>query len=194
MKSKGVIKASFGEPVPAGGPPIDLPPTPVRSRRAEFKWATDGSQRVFHGTSERNAAAIANQGVRTNARPLQSQGPGFYTTPDYGQAAEYAERAASMGGGDPSIVEANISPTKGISLKHNELANIGSQFRRKHGERPGVQNKSDTFLGNVALRQKGFDYLHMQEGPQRDERTPGAEVDFGIVLNPKIVKDVSIDE
>lgn len=190
------IGAGFGEAVSALG--SGQPATRGHmSRRAVFEDATTGPQRVFHGTAESGAESILSRGVRTGHRFGQSQGPGFYVTPSEQHAEQYAERASGMqAGADPAVLAVDVTPEKGISLRHDELVNIGRQFRRKHGERPGVQNKPDAFLGNVALRQKGYDYLHINAGPRKIAGDPetAAETDFGIVLNPKIVSSVERTE
>lgn len=185
------VRASLGEPVPAGGG-RPLPPQKRVSRRAAFSWATGGDQNLFHGTAAPSARDILQRGVRTNERPLQSQGPGFYVTPSESRAGAYAERASGLqGGASPVTLGVRVSPSKGISLKHEELLNVGRQFRRKHGDTPGVGEKSDAYLGNVALRQKGYDYLHIQEGPRSWLSRPGAETDFGVVLSPRAIKSVN---
>lgn len=131
----------------------------------------------FHGTDHRSAEAIsANQ--KAEVGPLQQYGPGMYVTPDWFNAETYARMAAKSRGSDvPIISEGSPKMDKPISLKATELETIGKNFRRKN---PRVsEDWSDTALGNIALRKKGFDFLHVAEN------VSGSHNDTGVILRPK---------
>lgn len=125
----------------------------------------------FHGTDARSADEVA-QRQRADFRGIQVHGPGFYVTPNEDHAREYARSK-----GDDAVVQAGIPMVeKGISLSHAQLANIGAQFRRKNPDVPGLMH--DAALGNIRLRQKGYDFLHVNAGAYGDP------IDVGVILRP----------
>lgn len=145
--------------------------------RAELAndWKEYGLE-VAHGTDASSAQNIAERGVRTNFRGIQVHGPGLYVADIDGGADKYAR------GANPQVVAMHVLPNKPIALRHNELANIGSKFRGKSGR--SLEQFSDAALGNIALRQKGHDYIHIIEGKN------GMPTDFGVVTKPTAVNEI----
>ena len=127
----------------------------------------------FHGTDRESAENIVTQGARTNFRGIQVHGPGFYVTA--GDTSGYAR------GADPQEVGMLLKAENPIVLRHHEIRNIGAKFRAK-AEKP-LDQYSDADLGNIALRRKGHDYIHIIEGKDR------RPTDFGVVLRPKAIKE-----
>lgn len=132
---------------------------------------------VAHGTDASSVQDIVNRGVRTNFRGIQVHGPGLYVTDlDDGSADRYAR------GSNPQVVGMHILPNKPIFLRHSELTNIGAKFRGKSGR--SLEQFSDAALGNIALRQKGHDYIHIIEGKN------GMPTDFGVVTRPTAINEI----
>lgn len=130
----------------------------------------------FHGTDSGSADSVARS-QRADFRRSQSYGPGLYVTPNEESAASYARGAALVSRQDP-VVQAGVPEvSKAISLTHRQLDNIGRQFRRKHPT--SSEEVTNTSLGNISLRTKKYDFLHINE----DEH--GDPVDVGVILRPK---------
>lgn len=125
----------------------------------------------FHGTDSKSADDVA-QRQRADFRGIQVHGPGFYVTPNEEHAKEYAKSK----GTDPVVQSGIPMVEKGVSLSHRELSNIGSQFRKKNPNVSGLIH--DAALGNIRLRQKGYDFLHVNEGAHGDP------IDVGVILRP----------
>lgn len=131
----------------------------------------------YHGTDHRSADAIS-EGQKADFRGLQQSGPGMYVTPWFDNAEAYARSAAKYRGSDVPVVQAGEPRMeKPISLTSLELRNIGRQFRRKNPSVPDQYSEAD--LGNIALRKKGYDFLHI------NTNASGDHPDTGVILRPK---------
>lgn len=130
----------------------------------------------FHGTDQTSADAVANK-QRADFRGVQVHGPGFYVTPSMDNASVYA-RAKAWGGGGAPVVQEGIPMTRNpVQVTHRQLIGLGQQFREQH---PHMADSAipDAHLGNLALRQRGHDFMHVTEGVHGDA------TDVGVVLRP----------
>lgn len=137
------------------------------SQFADTEW--------HHGTTKENAYAIDDSGVRTNVRGIQVHGPGFYVTPDWETAADYAHAGDRK---DPTIISGFAEAKHPVAVSHHQLVRLGAQFRTEHPHYQGSMD--DVALGNIALRQRGHDFMHVTEGKY------GTPTDVGVVLRPKV--------
>jgi hypothetical protein len=130
----------------------------------------------FHGTDSGSADSVATR-QRADFRGVQVHGPGLYVTPDFDNATTYA-RAKAYGTGKAPVVQSGIPMTENpVSVTHRQLVGLGQQFREQHPS-PANQSVPDAHLGNLALRQRGHDFMHVTEGVY------GSPTDVGVILRP----------
>jgi hypothetical protein len=130
----------------------------------------------YHGTDQESAHAVA-QSQRADFRGVQVHGPGLYVTPSKESASVYARAKAWGGERSAPTVQSGIPMTNNpVSVTHRQLIGLGQQFRDQH---PHLKSDlPDAHLGNIALRQRGHDFMHVTEGVYGDP------TDVGVVLRP----------
>lgn len=144
------------------------------SRNEEFLNQI-ASRDWFHGTDQEGADEVARS-QRADFRGIQVHGPGFYVTPNVEQAAEYARNRAEYSG-RAAVIQSGIPMIENpVQVTARKLEGIGRQFRQAH---PHVSDlMHDAALGNIALRQRGHDFMHVVEGVYGDP------IDVGVILRP----------
>jgi len=157
------------------------------SRNEEFEDA-HYSSRLFdevndrewhHGTTVRGDRSIRSKGARaTFTDNPQTQGPGFYVFGDHESAIDHALDITDGTHDDPAVQSGHVGPTFPMSVTHRHLERLGRQFREAN---PRVSTYlHDAALGNIALRQKGVDFLHVTENHHGDP------ADYGVILSPGV--------
>jgi hypothetical protein len=145
------------------------------SRNEDFKEFVN-KRDWFHGTDEAGQESIELRGARTDFRGIAVHGPGFHLTPDKEQAENYAEEAADRTYNAPKVVYGRVNAQNPIEVTHNQLERLGRQFRSNHPNLSPLIH--DAAAGNIALRQRGHDFMHVTENGAGDP------IDVGVVLRP----------
>jgi hypothetical protein len=148
------------------------------SRNREFVQSVLNTD-WMHGTDERSADNIWDSGQRADFRGIQKFGPGFYVTPHQDHAEAYADSAASYRGAKGVIQHGVPLTDNPIEVSYHDLENIGRQFKEQHPN-PGAQDLPDAHAGNIALRQRGHDFMRVTHGPGWEP------IDVGVALRPKV--------
>ena len=133
----------------------------------------------YHGTSGFHDENIRRKGARVGFTDSpQTQGPGFYVFGSEEKARAHALDVADSSYETPVVQTGHAGPVFPMRVAHSDLERIGRQFRR---DNPRVHPLiHDAALGNISLRQRGVDFLHVTENHNY------APVDYGVVLRPGV--------
>jgi hypothetical protein len=129
----------------------------------------------MHGTDEETADSLHKHDAGFHG--LQVHGPGLYVTRNRDHAEQYARATAQSTGKRPVVQYGTIHSENPVSVTHRQLVGLGQEFREKHPE--SSEMHSDATLGNLALRQRGHDFIHVHEGVYGDP------IDVGIIVKPR---------
>lgn len=129
----------------------------------------------FHGTEEAAVHSIVDRQM-ADRRGIQVYGPGFYTTDNPEVASHHAVGRGRMTRREPAVLAGYTEAKNPVSVDQDALAEIGRRWREAnpHIENTSWANADDHTLGNIALRQAGHDYMHIE----------GQSGSVGVVLRP----------
>lgn len=129
----------------------------------------------YHGTDEPSIQSLDRRQY-ADFRGIQVHGPGFYITPRFEHAEQYARDRAEHSGSQPVVQSGWPVTNSPVQMTHRGLTMLGQQFREEHPHVSGMLH--DAALGNISLRQRGHDFLHVIEGVYGDP------IDVGVILRP----------
>jgi hypothetical protein len=132
-------------------------------------------QEWMHGTDHRTADELDKHDAGFHG--IQVHGPGLYVTRNRDHAEQYARATAQGTGGHPVVQYGVVHAENPVRVTHRQLVGLGQDFREKHPSAP--DHYGDAALGNLALRQRGHDFIHVTEGHYGDP------IDVGIIVRPR---------
>jgi hypothetical protein len=146
----------------------------VRSLLADDLFDPDENE-WMHGTDEDTANDLHKHD--SGFHGLQVHGPGLYVTRNRDHAEQYAKATAQFSGKRPVVQYGVVHSENPVSVTHRQLEGLGREFRDAHPG--GNKDYNDAAMGNLALRARGHDFIHVHEGVYGDP------IDVGIIVKPR---------
>jgi hypothetical protein len=152
---------------------FDQDPDELRAKVTSQEW--------YHGTSGSSARGISRDGQRANVRPQtggNAFGPGLYVTTDFGTASGYAKATR-----DPAVQRGVPDIKNPISVDYESLTALGHHALAKAEEQGHVVNNKladPRAMGNIELRRRGYDFMHMTDASKSFGGMVGAVIRPGL--------------